>query len=231
MVINSRAMNPRRFTVALSFPGEHREFVSNVADHLASTFGEERVLYDKYHDAEFARVDLDVYLPDLYRAQSELVVVFLCAEYAAKRWCNLEWRYIRQLIATLEAERIMLLSFGNPGDLSELGILPGDGYIDIGTQSIAVMAEKILKRLRLNQGTTPPASHPVPLPATAVRCRAQLWPIANTKRGAKPKRSWASARRRPSRRHNKVNSICFSLGQAIDIPACSLLRLSDAHGR
>ena len=57
---------PRRFEIALSFPGEHRDFVKEVAAHLASTFSEERILYDHYHDAEFARLDLDVYLPALY---------------------------------------------------------------------------------------------------------------------------------------------------------------------
>ena len=114
------------------------------------------MLYDHYHDAEFARLDLDVYLPNLYRTESELLVIFLCVEYAAKRWCKLEWRYIRQLIATLEAERIMFLSIGNPGDLSQIGILSGDGYIEIGTQSAEVIAEKIRKRLNLNRGVTAP---------------------------------------------------------------------------
>ena len=76
----------RRFRIALSFPGEHRPFVEQVADHLAAAVGRERVLYDKYHEAEFARIDLDVYLPRLYREQSELIVLFLCSEYATKRW-------------------------------------------------------------------------------------------------------------------------------------------------
>jgi hypothetical protein len=35
------------------------------ADHLASAFGKERVLYDNYHAAEFRRPNLDVYLPEL----------------------------------------------------------------------------------------------------------------------------------------------------------------------
>src|SRR5438128_291491 len=83
------------------------------------------------YDAEFARPDLDVYLPGLYRIQSELIVVFLCPEYASKRWCGLEFRHIRQLIGTPDAARIMFLSFEEPGDLSALGILAGDGYIPI----------------------------------------------------------------------------------------------------
>lgn len=45
----------RRFSVALSFPGEHRSIVKEVAEHLAATLTQERVLYDKFHEAEFAR--------------------------------------------------------------------------------------------------------------------------------------------------------------------------------
>jgi len=58
--------------------------VEQVAGHLASAFGKERVLYDNYHEAEFARPNLDVYLPELYRERSELVVLFLYPEYAAR---------------------------------------------------------------------------------------------------------------------------------------------------
>jgi hypothetical protein len=137
----------RRFRIALSFPGEHRRLVQRVADRLSAAVGRERVLYDKYYEAELARVDLDVYLPRLYREQADLIVLFLCPEYAAKRWCRLEWRYIRQLIATLDADRIMLVSVGPPGDLSEIGLLPGDGYVDIDRRPASEIAALILQRL------------------------------------------------------------------------------------
>ena len=88
-------MSNKRFAVALSFPGEHRGRVAAVAEQLSAAFGQGRVLYDKYHTAEFARPDLDIYLPALYREQSELIVLFLCPEYAQKRWCGLELRHIR----------------------------------------------------------------------------------------------------------------------------------------
>ncbi|OHX35213.1 hypothetical protein BJL95_01320 [Methylomonas sp. LWB] len=137
-----------RFSIALSFPGEHRTFVKQVADILAEKFGEDGVLYDDYHDAEFARPDLDVYLPNLYRTESELIVLFLCPVYPQKRWCRLEWRHIRQLIATLDSDRVFFLSFGNPGDLSEFGIISGDGYIDIEYKGLSsqMVAERILKK-------------------------------------------------------------------------------------
>jgi hypothetical protein len=155
---------PRRFAIALSFPGEHRAFVADVAGRLASDFGKDRVLYDKYYEAEFARLDLDVYLPRLYRTQSELIVLFLCPEYAAKRWCNLEWRHIRQLIATVNESRIMLLRYGYSGDFEELGILPGDGTINFEGRAAEDIAEKIRERFKHNHGIAPPKPSPSPIP-------------------------------------------------------------------
>ncbi len=136
----------KRFSIALSFPGEYRDFVEKVSDYLADTVTMQRVLYDKYWEAELARLDLDVYLPNLYRNESELVVIFLCPEYKKRRWCKLEWRHIKQLIATPDQHRIMLVSFGDPGDLTDLGILPGDGYIDIGSRQPDEIASLILQR-------------------------------------------------------------------------------------
>lgn len=158
------ALPSRRFEIALSFPGESRTVVGAVAAILADKFTEERVLYDEYHDAEFAAPDLDLYLPPLYRNDSELIVVFLCSEYAAKRWCNLEWRQIRQMIATADARRIMLVSFGKFGDIPELGIVEGDGKLTITGKSPEIIAQKILKRLALNRSDTAPPITPAPSP-------------------------------------------------------------------
>lgn len=142
----------KRFDVALSFPGEHRTFVEAVAARLSAVLGKEHVLYDKYYEAEFARPNLDVYLPGLYRTQSELIVLFLCPEYAAKRWCNLEWRHIRNFLATMEEARIMFLRHGYEGDFSELGVLTGDGTIDFKGRSPEDIADKIIERFKINGG-------------------------------------------------------------------------------
>ena len=142
----------KRFDVALSFPGEHRTFVEAVAARLSHVLGKEHVLYDKYYEAEFARPNLDVYLPALYRTQSELIVLFLCPEYAAKRWCNLEWRHIRDLLASLEEKRIMFLRYGYEGDFTELGILRGDGTIDFKGRAANDIADVIVERFKINGG-------------------------------------------------------------------------------
>jgi hypothetical protein len=50
----------KRFRVALSFPGEKRDYVRQVADALAAKLGKDRVFYDDYYTAELARPELDV---------------------------------------------------------------------------------------------------------------------------------------------------------------------------
>lgn len=133
-----------RFDVALSFPGEHRSRVEGVARELADTLGEDRVLYDKWYSAEFARPNLDVYLPKLYHRQSRLLVLFLCGEYAEKEWCGLEWRVARDLLKQGRDDRLMLLRL-DQADIP--GLYSIDGYLDIQALTDDQVAQAILKRL------------------------------------------------------------------------------------
>lgn len=106
--------NSKRFKVALSFPGEHRDLVESIAEKLAMIFGKQQILYDKYHRAEFARQNLDVHLQKLYHNHSDMIVVFICADYQKKRWCGIEWRAIRDLMNQGDAdERIMFIRCGS----------------------------------------------------------------------------------------------------------------------
>ena len=139
----------RRFRVALSFPGEQRSYIEKVAALLECVHGRDKILYDRFHEAEFARPDLDVYLPNLYRTSSDLICIFLCSDYSRKRFCNLEWRFIRQLIATEDHARIMFLSFDAIAAIPEIGILNGDGYVSIGTRSAIEISMLIDQRLAL----------------------------------------------------------------------------------
>ena len=156
-----------RFSIALSYAGEHRDFVQEVADELAGRFSKEKVLFDLYHDAEFARPDLDLYLPKLYINDSELVVVFLCPNYEEKMWCRLEWRHIRALIASENQGQLMLLHFGAAGDLTKLGLTKYDGTLDVSPYSPREIAQKVANRLHANRNLgaaisfEPPSSSPL----------------------------------------------------------------------
>lgn len=80
----------RRFKIAFSFPREHRSIVDKIARSVADVFAEEFVLYDLFHRSEFARPNLDTYLQNLYKNESELIVVFICSAYNRKKWCGIE---------------------------------------------------------------------------------------------------------------------------------------------
>ena len=98
---------PKRFQVALSFPGEHRGRVEKIAETLAATLPRTSVLYDRWYSEEFNQADLDVYLQKLYHDESEVIAVFLCKEYNAKEWCGLEWRACRDLLKHKKGAQLM----------------------------------------------------------------------------------------------------------------------------
>ena len=136
---------PRRFAVGLSFPGEARKRVAAIAKLLATALGQNHVLYDKFHEAEFARPNLDVYLQNLYHDEVTLNVVLLCEAYNQKEWCGLEWRAIRDLIKQRKSE-IMFLRVDD-GDVA--GAYSIDGYVDIRDRTDEQAAALIMERLQM----------------------------------------------------------------------------------
>lgn len=138
--------NPnKRFLVALSFPGEYRSFIEKVAHLLSQELGKQRVLYDKFHEAEFARPNLDTHLQALYHNESELLVVFLCAEYERKEWTGLEWRAIRDLIKQKQDTSIMFIRLD---EANIPGLFSIDGYISAQGREPAEIATLIFSRLQ-----------------------------------------------------------------------------------
>ncbi len=139
-----------KFKVALSFPGEKRLFVSKVVNNLKGTLGENAIFYDYDYQSQLAAPNLDSLLQEIYRNNSDLVVVFLCAQYANKEWCGLEWRAIRDIIKSKEDERIMFIRFDNE-DID--GVFSIDGYIDGNKFSPDQVAKFILQRIVINDGS------------------------------------------------------------------------------
>lgn len=133
----------RRFAVALSFPGEQREYVRQVDTALCKHFGADRVFYDQRFTALLARPNLDTYLQDIYHKQAELVVIFDCADYAQKQWCGLEWRAIKDLIKQRREKEIMFFRFD---DAEIPGLFSIDGYVDARTHTREEAADLICER-------------------------------------------------------------------------------------
>lgn len=139
----------KRFRVAFSFAGEKRDFVAQVAAILAARFGEAAILYDKYHEAQFARRDLAFYLPELYHEQSDLIVVVICPDYKQKEWCGLEWDAIFDLLKMRRDEEVMLCRFGRA---TLRGLHSTAGFVDLDDKTPDLTARRILERLALNEG-------------------------------------------------------------------------------
>lgn len=141
----SMQQHTRRFRVAVSFAGEVRNCIEPFVHELVSTFGQAPILYDRFHAAEFARPNLDAHLQNLYRNESDIVVVVLSADYQTKSWCGLEWRAIRDL-GIEDDSRIMYMKLG---DFELPGFFPSlDGYIDIEYLNPKVIADYVLERHR-----------------------------------------------------------------------------------
>ena len=138
----------KRFRVAVSFAGEYRIYVEQVMKKLAiSGFKKDELLYDMYHEADFSRPNLDVYLYKLYSSEAELIVVFLSKEYNTKSWTGLEYRAIRRIINERTNDNsIMLVRF----DKSEIDGLSHttDGSIDVTRHNPESLAELIIQRYR-----------------------------------------------------------------------------------
>ncbi|MCO8161095.1 TIR domain-containing protein [Pseudomonas sp. 21LCFQ010] len=135
------------FKVALSFPGEHRGFVSKVADTLREELGNDQVFYDYDYQSQLAAPNLDVLLQRIYLDNSDLIVVFLSKEYSEKEWCGLEWRAVREIIKSKDYDKVMLIRFD---DEKIDGIFSTDGYVDARKHSEKAIARFILERTQLS---------------------------------------------------------------------------------
>jgi hypothetical protein len=139
----------KRFRVAFTFAGEKRPFVLNVASILAGQFGQDSILYDKYHQAEFARAKLGFCLPKLYSEDSDLIVVVFCEDYMRKEWCGLEWSATYSLLMKNCDSKVLLTRFNrvNPEGLNGLA-----GFIDLDDIEPDQLVELIQEKLAINEG-------------------------------------------------------------------------------
>ena len=134
------------FDVALSFPGEARDYIQRVAEQLVSTLGPNCVFYDRFYQAQLAVPNLDTVLQQLYGERSRLVVPFLSADYGSKKWCGIEFRAIREILNRRNDEAVMYVRFDST---TIPGVFSHDGYIDANTHTEVEVAAMIVQRVQL----------------------------------------------------------------------------------
>jgi hypothetical protein len=137
-------LSEHQFDVALSFPGEARPYVEEVAQHLERLLGPDRYFYDRNYTAQLARPALDTFLQGIYRDRSRLIVVFAGGDYQRKNWCGIEFRAVREIINERAHDRIMFIRMDD-GEVE--GIFGHDGYADARQHDPAEIASFIDERV------------------------------------------------------------------------------------
>jgi len=137
-------LDKHKFEVALSFPGEIRNKVEQIAIELERKLGPNKYFYDFNYKAQLARPELGVFLQKIYAKQSRLVVVFFGGDYQKKDWCGIEFRAIRTLINERKRSSVMLIKID---DKPVEGINTNDGFIKLDEYSAEEIAELIRSRI------------------------------------------------------------------------------------
>lgn len=130
------------FDVCLSFAGENRQYVRNVAQQLKDAG--KTVFYDEDEAVNLWGEDLYTYLDDIYRNKSRYCVLFISSHYARKEWTRHE-RKSAQARALKERATYLLPVRFDDTDLP--GLVPTVGYVDVRNKSAKVLTNLILEKL------------------------------------------------------------------------------------
>jgi hypothetical protein len=138
----SRRNDSLSYDVALSFAGEDREYVEDVADHLRKAGV--NVFYDKFATVQLWGRNLADHLSEIYGKRSRFVVMFISKYYPKKGWPMHE-RQSAQARAIRESKVILLPARFDDTDIP--GLPSSTGYIDLRNTSAAELADLIKQKL------------------------------------------------------------------------------------
>lgn len=141
----------REFDIALSFAGENRDYVDQVANLLRDSGV--KVFYDLFEEANLWGKNLYDYLSDIYMNKALYTIMFISEHYAKKLWPTHE-RQSMQARAFQESQEYILPARFD--DTVIPGVLPTVGYISLVDRAPEKFVEVIHKKL-INSGRTVPS--------------------------------------------------------------------------
>jgi hypothetical protein len=119
-----------KYKVALSFAGENREYVENVANELKKRGVS--VFYDKFEEVDLWGKNLYDHLNEIYSKKAEYTVIFISKFYKDKLWTNHERRSAQERAFSQNREYILPAIFD---DTEIPGIQKTVGYVDLNTKN------------------------------------------------------------------------------------------------
>lgn len=133
---------PKRYDIVLSFAGEDRGYVEEVAEFL-NEHGVV-VFYDKYEQVTLWGKNLQEHFESIYRQQARYCIMFISKHYADKIWTRHERR---AALARAMAERVEYVLPARFDDTEIPGLNPVVGYLDLKDVSPKQLGEMILQKL------------------------------------------------------------------------------------
>lgn len=130
------------YDVCLSFAGEKRKYVEEVANELRSRGV--RVFFDDYEKPDLWGKDLYSHLDDIYRHVCRYCILFASKEYADKVWPNHERRSAQARALKAKGEYILPARFD---DTPIPGLPDTVHYIDLNGLPPADLAVLVVKKL------------------------------------------------------------------------------------
>jgi len=147
------------FDVALSFAGEDRAYVHEIAKRLRAHDVE--VFYDEYAAVDTWGADLYELLDEIYRKKARFVIAFISANYVRKPWPKHERRSALARALT-ELEPYFLPVRLDDSEL--LGLRPTVGYVDARSTTPDQLVQLILKKLGRVPGQVRSRPQPMGVP-------------------------------------------------------------------
>lgn len=130
------------YDVALSFAGEDREYVEQVAIILKGSGV--KVFYDKFEEANLWGKDLFTYLNEIYKKRAKFTIMFISNDYKEKLWTTHERKSMQERAFKESKEYILPARFD---DTEIPGLQETLGYINLNDKSPSELVDIILEKL------------------------------------------------------------------------------------
>lgn len=130
------------FDVCLSFAGQDRLFVRDVAERLKNCGV--RVFFDEYEEVDLWGKDLYEHLDDVYKNAARYCVIFASRHYAKKIWTNHERKSAQERALKENREYILPARLDNT---PIPGLRDTVGYLDLKKHTAATFSEKIQEKI------------------------------------------------------------------------------------
>ena len=136
------AKTVEKYDIALSFAGENRVYVEEVAQALRSAGVS--VFYDKFEQAGLWGKNLIDHLAEIYGKRSRFVVMFVSKEYVEKAWTTHERRHAQDRALLAQSEYILPARFD---DTDVPGMTSTVGFVDLRHTSPVELVHLIRAKL------------------------------------------------------------------------------------